>query len=241
MRPGHRNVQDVSVTHFDIPGAVQIGGRGRAAGTPAQTFHARSGNGADLPRHQIHCSDGVIVGIRYVQRIAIQRHALRCIEGRFAITPVIESHRPRTDDIQYFVAAQVGDHDAVVTAVGNEQTVAYRVNRHFAGKGQRAARMGGRFQLNRQRVTVDFAQSIEIADHAPDHPVKILIRDFSRLHREQVAAWVNNHESRPCAHTILGIGIPYLEVAVIDDRMFQSVSLHNLPDVYRLPLIAELG
>ena len=86
--------------------------------------------------------------------------------------PSSKPGRAAADHVQHLIGVQVGDDDAVVVAVGDEQAVARRVRQHLAGESQQPGGLLRAFQRQLDRLAVDLADAVEVIDHAADQPVE---------------------------------------------------------------------
>ena len=85
-----------------------------------------------------------------------------------------------------------------MVAVGDKQAVARFVRQHLAGERQQSGRLIRAFQrqFNRHRGSSSPVLS-KIIDHPADQAVERLERDFARLHRQNIAARIDDDEGRP--------------------------------------------
>ena len=144
---------------------------------------------------------------------------------------------PGTDHLQQR-AVQLGDDDAVVIAVGNEQPARGFIGQDLAGKAQR--RVGGRmaFHVEAQRRLVQ-QLLLPIVGHArADHLVDLLERDLAAGAPDGIAFGINQDHRGPGLHAEQ---LPQLVVRVVDHRMFDLVALDGRADILRVLLGRELG
>ena len=76
---------------------------------------------------------------------------------------------------------------------------------------------------------------VQDAGHCAVQPFK---RRLARMEPDHVTQRVHEHHRGPGAHPV---GLPYLEVGVIHDRMLQPVPPRGVANVERLALRWELG
>ena len=104
---------------------------------------ARAGGRLNMPFVKVHGPYNVVFGIRYVERIALQRHALGFVETRGGEITVRPPGKSRTDRFQQG-SVQSGDYDAVVVAIGDKQPPAGLVGQNLTGEPQgRGGDLGG--------------------------------------------------------------------------------------------------
>ena len=115
---------------------------------------------------QIDLADQVVLGIRHVERLGVQRHALGRVELGRSVVAVGPANRPRADGGQQGAVAS-SDHNAVMSAIGHEQPPA-RLVRHDlarkpqgAGKGVRNLLCEAPFGPFRQKVPDTFSSPVE--------------------------------------------------------------------------------
>ena len=132
----------------------------------------RAGDGVHRAGGQVHAADGMVFGVGNVQRIAHQFHALRMVEGRAGVVPVRKVLGAGTDD-SLRLPVQIGDDDAVVVGVRNEQSVARAVGKYLTRESQRGFFNGLRFEA--QVATVDQPLFVKLGDHSPYQIIKSLV------------------------------------------------------------------
>ena len=195
----------------------------------------RAGDGVHRSGSQIHPADGMVLGVGHVQRIAHQFHALGVVERGGGIVAVHEGFRSRTDD-GLRLSLQVGDDDAVVVGVRNEQSVARAVGKYLTRESQRGFFNGLRFEA--QVAPVDQPLFVKLGDHSPYQIIKSLVGQFTLVLADHLAFRVNEHQRRPGTAGVLP---PHLELGVIDDGVLQLVALGRQQHVVGVLLVGELG
>ena len=253
VRPGHRDVQIVAVDP-QIPGAVQrrlqrradkamsCGLRAQSADElvhagPAMSLLAGAGDRLDSFLLQVDLAQHVILGIGHVEHVLAQRHALRMIEAGLVKVAVLGADLARADRLDQ-CAVELGDHDAVVIAVGDEQPVRFFVGQHLARKAQRRGRRLVGRQVEPQRRVVEQPLLLVVGKDLLKEPIERLELDLAAVARDEVALGIDHAQGRPALHLEL---VPDDVVGVVDHRVLDLVAEHGLGDVLRVLFGLELG
>ena len=93
----------------------------------------RSRQGGHLFAIEIDRPQEVILGIGNVQGLVDQDHPLRMVKLGVSVSTVFVADGTRPDDIDQF-AVERTDDQAIMIAVGNEESAALFVNQDLAGK-----------------------------------------------------------------------------------------------------------
>ena len=86
---------------------------------------------------EVHRPDGVVLGIRHVERVAVEAHALGPVESALPKSPSTKPSAPGADR-DGRLALEVRLDDPVVARVGDEEAIARLVGEHLAGEEERA-------------------------------------------------------------------------------------------------------
>src|SRR5581483_23429 len=121
MRSSHRDVERTA-DQLQIPWGIQSNGSSH----PFFAVFARLLPGARYRGHgpglQIDCANQVILSIRDVKSVTVERHPLRPKEGRVIECAVVLPVRARADRFDQS-AVRLRDDDAIVIRVGDEQPI----------------------------------------------------------------------------------------------------------------------
>src|SRR5262249_32038625 len=98
----------------------------------------------------------VVLGIGYKERVARQRAALRMIERCRAEIAIALASGARPNGVEQ-LSLRRGDHDPIVVAVADEQSLAGFVSQNLAGKAQRRRLLLRALQRQLQRPLVEQA------------------------------------------------------------------------------------
>ena len=179
----------------------------------------------------------MILRVRDVERVAVQRHALRIVEPRLLERPVHEPGVRPAGDCRH-PPVQRRDHDPVVIGVRDEEPVAPGVREHLAGKREGTRRLLLPLRDEVDGTPVDCALRVELGHHLADQPVERVVLDLPLVLADHLAPGVDEHQRRPRPHCVLS---PHLELAVVDHWMLDLVPEDRLADVLSGLLSVELG
>src|SRR5262249_23150983 len=124
MMPGHGD-EELVVLEPQVPRAVEAGLEAGAAEVPRAVLLARARDRLHRVRLQVERANHVILAIGDIKGLVAQRHALRIIEARLVERAVglADFARPGDGDL---LAGEVGDDNAMMRAVGDEEPIALR-------------------------------------------------------------------------------------------------------------------
>ena len=231
----HRNEQP-PVMPGQVPRRGQFGLQRRVRAGCRVTARPCARHRGHLARAEIDPPDPIVLRIRHVQVIAgTKRQPLRIRELRLRrrTVPVSVFRRPEHPPHH---ARVIRLHDPVVTRVRDiERFVA---GQHLPRKRQAAcpspALAPARAAARPSRCT---GRPV-LAQDAGHCAVQALKRRLARVETDHVTQRVHKHHRRPGAHAV---GLPDLEVRVVDHRMLQPVPPRRVAHVERLALRRELG
>ena len=177
----------------------------------------------------------MVFGVGHIQRIADEFHPLRMVESggsRIAVGKPLNA----AADNGLRCAVQVGNDDAVVVGVGDEQSVAGAVGQHFAGEGQRG--IGNGVGLEVERPAVNQPLRVKLGNHPAQQVVKSVIGQLALVLADNLAGGVNEHQRWPGA---AGVLLPHLELGIVDDGMLELVALGGQQHIVGVLFVGELG
>ena len=135
MRSSHGDVE-CATDQLQIPGRVKSNRSRHPDSIVVTRLLACAGDRRDCFRFQINCANQMILCIRDIQRIAIERHSLRpekrCTIERAIVLPVGAGA-----DCFNQSAVDCGDHDSVVIRISDEQAIAFLIGENLSRKRQR--------------------------------------------------------------------------------------------------------
>ena len=120
----------------------------------------------------------MIFGIGHVQRVAVERHALRSKESctiECAIVGAVRAGANRLDQR----AVEPGDDDSVVIGISDEQALALRVSQNFAGKSQWQIANLGALKHKIQRLFVEFSALAKFGNRLANRFIDRFIAAFA--------------------------------------------------------------
>ena len=176
----------------------------------------------------------MVLGVGDIERVALEREPLRLVERGVVEAPVAEA-AVATSDHRLHLAVEIGDEDAVVSGVADEEPAAGLVGQDLAGEHER--RRGREpLGLEREGPPVDHPSRVELLDHLADEVVERLEGKLALVSADDLALGVDEHERRPGARRI---GLPDAKVAVIRHRMADVEAEDGRADRLGLPLARE--
>ena len=181
--PSHGDVEDVLVVG-QIPRTAERDLRTWSRGAAVVSLLARAGHGVHDAGAEVDAADGVVLGVGYVEGIAHQLHPLWVVEGRGGITAVCEALGAGSN-CGLRLSVQIGDHDAVVVGVGDEQAVARAVGQNLAGEGQ--GRVLSFLRRQAQVASVDQALFVEFGDHTPQQVIESLVGQLAFMFADDLS------------------------------------------------------
>ncbi len=234
VRAGHGDEQLLPVQPH-VPRCQLHRPRGALQGERA----VRAGERGHRLRFHVEYADAVVLAVGHVHRVAVNRHALRVVELGLVEGAVRLARRAGPGDGQ-LLAVQVGDNNAVVRAVGDEQPLALAVGHHLAGEVQ--GRVGAVAELGRvepQGRLVEGLVLLVLHDERV-HDLGGALEVHRRLARrpgDRLPGGVDDDDGRPPVHVVGG---PDLLVGVVHHRVLEFVPQHRLPQRLVVLLVVEL-
>jgi hypothetical protein len=231
MRSRHCDVKPALVQR-KIPRRAKLNLRRRSGVRDSDALLACPRNRSHGASLKVGRPDCPVSGVGDVEGVPIKRHALRLPQSSFGETDGLDPvDRPQNSSVH------VADQNTIVPAVSNEQSTCRFVGEHLSGKREFA----GRALFLNQRID----------RRAVDHPVVVVFRyEFAHRFDERFgwrftfvltdhhAGGIKEHERGPGSNSILP---PDSEIGVVDDGVFDPVSLDSTAQAAARPFAWELG
>ncbi len=235
VAPGHGD-QDLLAEVQERPRRAQRDPARRLRVDGARTVPLQTvpGEGGDLERLQIDGAQQVVASVGDVEDRRVARQALRIVERRRGRRAVVRPGAPFADQSLH-PAVEVGHHDPVVAAVGDEQVTARDV--HLAREAQKG-RVGLRIARDVGRARRENPLLPALRDERLDLRRQGRLVDLPRNRLAHVAAGVHQDQRGPGAHRE---GLPDVVLRIHHDRVDDAVAAHREPDVLGVLLREELG
>src|SRR2546428_8544977 len=177
----------------------------------------------------------MVLSIGDVELVTVERHSLRTEKaGRHERTA--DHALGASADYVNQSPIKFGDYDAVVVRISDEEPSSFLISQNFAGKCERQVANFRFFQHQLQRRLVQFTAFAKFRDGIADYFIKSLVTAFARKSSEHVSRGVNQVSGPPGVN---GIGLPNLEIRVIDDRVLDLVTQNDAANVFRILLVFE--
>ncbi len=159
------------------------------------------------------------------------------VERRLAVSSIVAAGFARTNDVDQCAIA-CGDHDSVVTAVGDEQAVLCRVYQHLAGKSQGRVRDSIRFTVEVNGSFVEQALFAIVGNPFLEQLIERIEIDFAGVAGHHVTLRIDDPQAGPARDVE---SIPQLVVAIVNHRMLDIVAEHRIGNIFRVLFGVELG
>ena len=156
--------------------------------------------------------------------------------GRFKDT-ILPPSLTGADDI-LDIAREIGDDDAIMVGVHDEEAMVGLVCQHCAGEAQRRLDDRIQFQGEIKGGAVNQSARIEFFDDFADEAVQLIVSHDTSVPPQILASRVDELKSRP---DVCAVQSRHSIIFVVDDRVFEFITLDDVADVFSLGFVGEFG
>ena len=185
---------------------------------------------------QINSTDQVILGISDEEQIARLGQTLRPVKTRFFKCSIYCSTFTCSDRVNQR-PVELGDDQAIVIRVSDEEPAAGRVRQDFSWKGQWQIADLCTFQNQLQWLFVELTAFSKLIGELCDGTVEHVVVSFARDASNDVPFWIDQDLRGPGMNAI---ALPDTEFCVVVNRMFKFVAKNDVTDVFGILFVLKL-
>ena len=210
---------------FTKPWSAQIAGFcSRPCTSCLFTITGNRGNSFGL---EIDFSNHVVFRIGYVQRGSVKYQALRVVERRCSIITISLTNFTASDDIEQ-LAIEIGDDNAVVIAVGNEQTISRFIREDLAWEFEWCFFDVEFFQFETNRSFIEKLLLAVVRNYLVKKLGDVFRSKFAAVPRDKITFRIDDPNGWP---TVYPECLPNLVIIVIDHRMNDFITQNRFANI----------
>ena len=200
-------------------------------------LRAVAGECADGFGFRVDDAQRVVFGVGDVKVAVVKGEPLQPEKLRFVVATVGQADAAGADGVDE-LAVEVGDDDAVMARVADEEPFAVGINRQFAGVTQRG--VDAFFVLLRRHRDGVVPENVFRVkrERGGDAGVDQLLVALAGDHQHEVALRADDGHRRPTANAD---PLPHVHRVVVDNRVGDLVAQHGVADVFGHFFVVELG